>query len=38
MRHFKEIDLKDSSMRDWKNMYEKELKEKSKSVGIGEDV
>uniref|UniRef100_A0A1X7U266 HTH CENPB-type domain-containing protein n=1 Tax=Amphimedon queenslandica TaxID=400682 RepID=A0A1X7U266_AMPQE len=38
VRNFKGKDLKDSSVRDWKNMYEKELKEKSKSAGVGEDV
>uniref|UniRef100_A0A1X7U120 DDE-1 domain-containing protein n=1 Tax=Amphimedon queenslandica TaxID=400682 RepID=A0A1X7U120_AMPQE len=38
LRNFKGKDLKDSSVRDWKNMYEKELKEKSKSAGVGEDV
>lgn len=38
VRHFKDKNAKDSSVRDWKNMYEKELKKRSKNAGIGEEV
>ena len=38
VRNFKDKNVKDSSVRDWKKMYEKELKERSKNAGIGEEV
>ena len=38
IRHFKEQQLKESTVRDWKKLYEKELLDKKKSAKPGEDV
>ena len=36
VRHFKDKDVKESSVRDWKKLYEKELKERLRSAGVEE--
>ena len=38
VRHFKDKDVKDSSLRNWKKKYEKELKVRSRNAGVGEEV
>ena len=38
IRHFKDQHLKESSIRDWKKLYEKELRDKCRSAKPGEDV
>ena len=38
MRKFKERNLKESSVRDWRNLYIRELQEKRKKAKIGEVV
>ena len=38
VRRFKDKNLKESSVRDWKKAYEKELKEKTKCALFGEEV
>ena len=38
VRHFKEKNLKESSVRDWKNLYEKQLKEQIAQALPGEKV
>ena len=38
VQHFKEMKLKNSSVFDWKKLYEKELKDRRKSAVYGEEV
>ena len=38
MRHFKDKDLKQSIVRDWRNLYLKELRAKKKLTKAGEEV
>ena len=38
VRHFQDKNVKDSSVRDWKKLYEKELKERCKLAKLGEVV
>ena len=38
VRHFKSLNVKESSVRGWKNAYEKELKERSKEADLCEPV
>ena len=38
LKHFREKDLKESSVRDWKKAYEKELRDRCKRASPGEEV
>ena len=38
LRHFKEMGLKETSVRDWRNAYQKIVNEKSKDAKVGEAI